>query len=551
MSKYKRHAQGGRFKAANFGDLGLRAFREQQERQIRGLKEQNQQDQEYSRQHLQRLEGNAAKEIQHNRELQAFYSKRDDLAIDNTQLRGKREVEALMGEAKEYEKQAKFWKDFSTTYSQQYIKAAGDIYDIATTAQSNRQMTAIDNSEEYKKYSQQASKLNNLADYEGLKTQRQAYRDFAKGKISEKELNDIVGQVSEISLRMNSKTKKALLQREADEFPQTITELKALAEEANITWNAETASELIYLRNREILRAHGVDPSSQAGRDFLKNTRKYEFNETKKLTDVAVANAQMQTAAELNEQSENLVTAVHFSTSTKTGIPYKKGLIDGTGDNFIAYNANNVARINHKAHTYSVNDNGEIIAPTHNIHYAAEEIWESDIMSGKFVSKEQAKNHTINQPVPNAKLKHHEDGKTITYSEKDTWIGRYGDDAEDKFDELWAKYEKKQANEFKTNKASEAAKAQLDIDRRAQLDPSHKDYLNLRDPKVIAGLKKTHAGKEDTIEMLSKWEVFAPHNTKEDVVTAALTDLYNKGKLKDLSEYTQYLSEDMQKVWGK
>ena len=53
MSKFKRHAQGGRFKAANFGDLGLRAFKEQQERQIRGLKEQNQQDQAYSRQHLQ------------------------------------------------------------------------------------------------------------------------------------------------------------------------------------------------------------------------------------------------------------------------------------------------------------------------------------------------------------------------------------------------------------------------------------------------------------------------------------------------------------------
>ena len=259
-SKFKRHAQGGRFKAANFGDLGLRAFREQQERQIRGLKEQNQQDQAYSRQHLQQLEGNAAKEIQHNRELQSFYNKRDDLAIDNTQLRGKREVEALMGEAKEYEKQAKFWKDFSTTYSQQYIQAAGDIYDIATTAQSNRQMTAIDNSEEYKKYSQQASKLANLTDYEGVNTQIKAHSDFAKGKISEKELNDIVGHVSEISLRMNSKTKKALLQREADEFPQTITELKALAEEANIQWNSKTASELIFLRNREILRAHGVDP---------------------------------------------------------------------------------------------------------------------------------------------------------------------------------------------------------------------------------------------------------------------------------------------------
>ena len=53
MSKFKRHAQGGRFKAANFGDLGLRAYKEQQDRQIRHLKEQNQQDKAYSKQHLQ------------------------------------------------------------------------------------------------------------------------------------------------------------------------------------------------------------------------------------------------------------------------------------------------------------------------------------------------------------------------------------------------------------------------------------------------------------------------------------------------------------------
>ena len=112
---------------------------------------------------------------------------------------------------------------------------------------------------------------------------------------------------------MNSKTKKALLQREADEFPQTITELKALAAEKNWEWNAKTASELIFLRNREILRAHGVDPSSQAGRDFLKNVRKVEFNETKKLADIAVGNAQMQTAAEHNDLSEKLVSPVPVS----------------------------------------------------------------------------------------------------------------------------------------------------------------------------------------------------------------------------------------------
>ena len=140
---YKRHSQGGRFKAANFGDLGLRAFQEQQERQIRGLKEQAQEEKEMARGNLQEMRGAASREIQHNAELQNFYNKRDNLAIENTEFRGKTEYDRLMGEAREYEKKAKFWKNFSETYADQYIKAAHGIYDVATTAQSNRQLDKI------------------------------------------------------------------------------------------------------------------------------------------------------------------------------------------------------------------------------------------------------------------------------------------------------------------------------------------------------------------------------------------------------------------------
>ena len=143
MAKYKRHSQGGRFRTADFGDLGLRAYKDQQNQQIQSLKEQNQQQDTISRGHLQEMRGAASREIEHNRQLQNFYNKRDNLAIENTQFRGKTEYDKLMGEAKEYEKKAKFWKDFSTTYADQYIKAAAGITDIATTAQSNHQLDKI------------------------------------------------------------------------------------------------------------------------------------------------------------------------------------------------------------------------------------------------------------------------------------------------------------------------------------------------------------------------------------------------------------------------
>ena len=73
---YKRHSQGGRFKAANFGDLGLRAFQIQQERQIRGLKEQAQEEKEInpdkfessSPLRMQREENSIAAEIKNSPE---------------------------------------------------------------------------------------------------------------------------------------------------------------------------------------------------------------------------------------------------------------------------------------------------------------------------------------------------------------------------------------------------------------------------------------------------------------------------------------------------
>jgi len=537
MSKFKRHAQGSRFKAANFGDLGLRAYREQQDRQIRHLKEQNQQDQAYSKQHLQTLRGNAASEIEHNRSLQSFYNKRDDLAIDNTAIRGKREVEALMGEAKEYEKEAKFWKDFSTTYSQQYLKAAGEVYDIATTAQSNNQLDIIDKSEEYKKFSQGASKLNNLSSYEQQQAMLEAYKDK---NLSDEEKNDIIGHLSELGLRMNSKTKLALLQREIDNWDQEDTNLRALAEKSEIQWTAETAGEFYYLRARELMRAYDVNPSSKAGRAFLEKVKGKEYIQTTKLNKIAVANAQMQTASEMNEQSEGLISTVQF-TNTKG----KKGNVTASGDSFIEYNTTFSGRITHDAATFRLNDDGEVVGPTNNLHHSFEQIMESDIESGRFVSKEQAKNHTILQPVPGAKVTLGEDGNTIAYSSKETWVGRYGEDLENKFDKAWAAYEKKTSDKFKNDIVIKDNNALASIDAQAK-----SGELDLSDPSQIKQLKKTYAGLPKTIDKLTDYEVFAAHNKTISVVNSNLTDLHKAGDLENLTEYLQYLPPEMQEAWA-
>ena len=539
---YKRHAQGGRFKAANFGDLGLRAYRELQDRQIKHLKEQNQQDQAYSKQHLQALRGKGAAEIEHNRQLQNFYNSRDDLAIDNTNIRGKREVEAILGEAKEYEKQAKFWKDFSSTYSKQYLEAAGDIYDIATTAQSNHQMTALDQDEQYKKFSQNASKLNNLSSYEGVKIQLKAYEDFRKGKINKEELNDIVGHISEIELRRNSKTKAILLNREIDNWPEEHVNLRSLAKKAGIEWNAKTAGEFYYLRARELMRGYGVDPSSKAGREFLDNVKKLEFDETEKLAKISKANADMQTKAELDEAAKGLVGKSHIMAD-KSG-----KVITATGPNYIEYNTNFNNRLFDEGAGYKLDENGRVVEGTVNVHHNFKALMERDIMGGNFASKEQAKNHTINQLQPGAKITHNDDGTTIEFSSKDTWVNRHPI-LDEEFDEIWGKWEAKVAEDLKNDIKKRDAQAQIDIDRRAKLDPGHKDYINLQDPSTIKNLKNTYHDLPDTLDNLGNFETFAPYNKNGDVTTANLTKLYAAGDLENLNSYLQYMPDDVKADW--
>jgi len=525
---YKRHAQGGRFKAANFGDLGLRAFQEQQDRQIRHLKEQNQQDQAYSKQNLQTLRGNAASEIEHNRSLQNFYNKRDNLAIENTSIRGKREVDALMGEAKEYEKQAKFWQDFSTTYAQQYTKAAGDIYDIATTYQSNQQLKAAYHDEKHMKFSQGASKLNNLADQEGLNIAEKVWRDYNKGLISRDELDERLGHVSEISLRINKKSTKALLQRELDEIGTEKRNLEALANKQDIPWNAETARQLMYLRKNELARYYKVDPGSEAGRIFFDEWAKKEFDIIKPLEDIEHAEAQMQTGAEWSEQTEGLIAPVQFLNSSPAD--KKKGLITATGNSFLDYNSSLQHRVNHEAGTYRTNDDGQVVSPTHNRHHAFIQIMESDIESGRFVSKEQARNHTILQPHPDADRHFHDDGRTMTYPTKQTWLGRHGEELENKFDDAWAAYEKKVSDKFKASIKNRDAAAQIDIDTKAKAGK-----LNLQDPSVLKQLKKTYADLPETIDQLTKYEVYSAYNKTGNIVQSNLTDLYKAGDLKKLN----------------
>ena len=127
---YQRHSKGGRFKRADIGDAGIRSFSQQQHSIIDAIKLQKAQDKDFSRDQLAGMRETAQTEDRNRRTLADLESTIYSVKRENIQKRQKTEVDRLEDQAKEYEKQAQFWKDFSTTYSKQYGEAAKEVWDF-------------------------------------------------------------------------------------------------------------------------------------------------------------------------------------------------------------------------------------------------------------------------------------------------------------------------------------------------------------------------------------------------------------------------------------
>ena len=121
---YRRHAKGGSFKKQSFGDLGLRSYKDQQDRIIDSLKLQQARAAEYSKDY-ERGMSNVAKNEQENRRLlknledDAYQTRRRAI-----ETRARNEVSFLESQADEAARKSDFWVNFSTTYAKQYGQTA-------------------------------------------------------------------------------------------------------------------------------------------------------------------------------------------------------------------------------------------------------------------------------------------------------------------------------------------------------------------------------------------------------------------------------------------
>ena len=154
MAKYyKGSSKGGSFKERRSSDLGLRAFKNQQDVIIDSIKLQKEQEKQYSSDYESGLRGVAQTEEWNQKLLNDLEDKIYQNKRDNIKKRADNEIDALEVQAKEYGLKADFWQDFSSTYSKQWGQLAKGAVDLKDRLQANKQIEDFKDSEAFKNFS--------------------------------------------------------------------------------------------------------------------------------------------------------------------------------------------------------------------------------------------------------------------------------------------------------------------------------------------------------------------------------------------------------------
>ena len=138
-SSYRRSYQrSGRFKPFDAGDLGLRAYKNQQDQLIANDKQQQLRAGQYGDQLVTEMQGAQNRELAHQLELQQLETRAYETRRRAIEKRGQTEYDKWMGEAKKYEKESAFWGKFSTTYAANFARLAEGATTYAGVAQAEQ-----------------------------------------------------------------------------------------------------------------------------------------------------------------------------------------------------------------------------------------------------------------------------------------------------------------------------------------------------------------------------------------------------------------------------
>ena len=290
-SKYKRQSTGGRFKQRSASDLGSGAIKAQADVVVNSLKLQQARSSEYANDYLQGMKGVEQTEEWNSNLLskledEVYQNKRDAIKV-----RQKREVESLQGKAKEYGDKAEFWKDFSTTYSQQWGKLAQGAVDLGQRIQADKQLTEFYASENWQ----------NLTDIENP-----AFKIAIDAILNNEDNPEAQKAVVSMVSRLNRFARVDVLSEMKKQIPDLVKNLQSELVKNGKAWNKDTIGAHIKTLSNQIQQQYGL-ANTREGKAFDKQMSLQASIAIKSSRDLTKADKETK---ELNTSIQNVYSVL-------------------------------------------------------------------------------------------------------------------------------------------------------------------------------------------------------------------------------------------------
>jgi len=462
---YQRHSRGGRFKGRDSGDGGSRAIKIQQDTIIDALKTQRARASEYGSDYVTDLKGVQRNEAENRRQLQELESKAYQNRLEAIDVRAKREVEALEGQAKEYGEKSKFWLDFSTKHAQNYAKLGQGIENFLAYKESERDIEKIRAGGEFKSVIDGMAEQDEIIKNESEKVERNAILKAAKlyetGEKSAalKLLRDTVGS-------NNRYTSKWLADQLIANKTGWLAEVKANSPEL---WNTDR-DKAIEAYMVFTMGKLGINPRSVGGKKLLSQSSLWANTEQLDLNN-------RNSAVESNK--EYLKGIEHFQSIENT--------TDEDTQFAIANNFNSLVLI--KNNSYSINEKGEVVKPLNNMALSARSVFEDLLNTGKYGPDDFQKLWDITYGSAmfrewSVDMSAEDAGKVKTWAENE-FTKAENNNAFRELKEVYQKFQTQRGQDLTRNENAKIAIKTAEIQDQFT-NPENPNYYDLTDPVQAA-----------------------------------------------------------------
>ena len=530
---YQRHSQGRRFESKNFGDMGLRAYREQQQTIINAMKLHATQYKDVHDEYLSGTVDKARKEREHRKVLKAL----EDDVWDNKQLnkkiRADREIDQLRASAEDHEKSAKFWQNFSTTYAKQYgeafetISSALDLKYAEKIHAQNKEV-GEDGQTKYDRAIGNSKVLNNIANSGLINTLDDTYTDPKNnGHYKRNENAHALDIKKRSSHQYNIITANELIEdseKIVTHLRDTLGSFDPKNPEKGIKITKHNIQGIVQRRSLEIIANLGMDPNSEGGQKFLDHMWKVAKEEFEKERDLA------KVAEDENNMTGNdgLLATAKATVGGKHPIEWEINL-----NHMIKYHQNH----------WGKDDSGKPVFITMDVKEATIATYEKLISEGII---DKSNMNQLNIPYPGQPIPAKVIAGVAEDKRKLMWA-RHPDLVETIELAIVKKEKQNQANKtVKDETEDQAGLAKVKAGfADGTIDPNNLDQLN--------ALGQGYRDNPKTKKFIDEAKVFNPTNNGTDgfLVNARINTAYGSNDYEAYVHTMQFAGQDVRKAFDK